>query len=199
MFNYNFWKNISITFAPEYAMTPFQYKNKYTWQSDKNQIDFNQTHRYEVYFLNLPLIAKFDILRRIYRPYIQAGIAYGLRTYANKTIQTEQRDASLGGSQTITLDYPETGVTNLFITSHIYLPLGVGFSYDLGNSRLFIETNYRIGLTQITNRKNRFSDERSTSTGDVLDDIKLNQLDILVGVCFPMKFLRSGYFKKISP
>lgn len=197
--SYNFYKWVSLVFAPDYNASKSAYKNRYRWESPASNVTLNQTHTYTHYYVYIPLMVRLDVMRTRFRPYVQGGIGYAIRTASQKKTLFESTDASTGGSNVVTNDFPQTGVNALFITSMVYVPLGVGVNYEVGNSRLGLEVGYRLGLTNVTNRKERYSDERNISTGDVPDDMRLQQLEINASITFPMKFLRTGLFKPAKP
>ena len=77
-----------------------------------------------------------------------------------------------------------------YIRSQYGLVGGVGFSVDLNYFRLSLECNYRYGLNNITNRKNRHEQQRMINgTYDVPDDIKLQNLEFSLHCATPLDFL----------
>jgi hypothetical protein len=70
---------------------------------------------------------------------------------------------------------------------------GAGGSYQMGNVRLTLDVTYMQGMANITNVKNRFSNDHLAGIGDAQDDIKLNNVVISAGVLFPMRFLSTSF------
>lgn len=74
---------------------------------------------------------------------------------------------------------------------------GAGLHYNLGNVRLVFDASYRIGMSNVTDTKNRFSNDRLSGIGDALDDMKTDNIVLSIGCLFPMRFLSTS-FKSID-
>ncbi|HEY8401146.1 MAG TPA: outer membrane beta-barrel protein [Cytophagaceae bacterium] len=190
------YKNISASFQPNYRRQRFVYRNSYEWKEDSTNnylnLNFEQDHHLE--YLEFPIFLKYDIIKRKIKPFIQAGFYYGTLINANKSVNITGYDQASGGyvfnSGNISM-----GARDLFIKSSIGFIGGAGVSYNLGNLKLIADINYRFGTHNITNTKNRFTDNRLAGSGDAMDDIKLRNLSFNFGVLFPMRFLITKYYK----
>ena len=56
-----------------------------------------------------------------------------------------------------------------------------------------LDINYRYGLNNITDRANRFSDNRLAGAGDALDDLSIDNLSMNLGVLFPLRFISKNF------
>jgi hypothetical protein len=56
-----------------------------------------------------------------------------------------------------------------------------------------MDVTYRHGMSLANSVTNRYSDHRLTGAGDVMDDIKLNNIAVSIGALFPMRYLASGF------
>jgi hypothetical protein len=200
IFNFNFLKYLSLSFQPEYQSFKFGYTNKYIWSgTNNNAVQLNQHHRFTLNYVELPLVVRFDFMRKRFRPYLQAGGFYRTLTKADKNVDYTSLDKASGAQNPIENTYPTVGANDLFIKSNLGLLGGIGVNYDLGNVRLGLDAFYKIGMTNITNEKNRFSDDRLTSIGDTPDGMKVQNISVSFSVIFPMKYLEISSFKRVNP
>lgn len=198
--DFNFHSIFSVSFQPTYTNMNYGYKVQYQWQGqDNNFLDLKYNHRLRLNYLEMPLILRFDFMRQQFKPYAQVGIGYGLLLKADKYIEIESFDRASGASNPIQNDSPIIGAENLFIKSQFMWYLGGGVSYDAGNVRLGAELNYKQGLNNITNKQNRYADQRMIGMLDALDDMTLQNISIEFYFVFPMKFLQTSSFRRVKP
>jgi hypothetical protein len=198
--DFNFHTNFSASFQPTYTNMNFGYIVNYRWAGQANNtLDLRYNHRLTLNYLEMPLMVCFDLLRQQFRPYVQGGIGYGLLLKADKYIEIESRDAASGAINPIQNDSPIIGAKNLFISSQFMWYAGGGVSYDAGNVRLGVELNYKQGLNNITNRQNRYADQRMIGMLDALDDMTLQNITMEFYCVFPMKFLQTSSFRRVKP
>jgi hypothetical protein len=198
--SYNFAQYLSVSFQPTYSNMYFAYRNQYRWFGQgNNNVELNQTHRYQLTYLEAPLLVRFDILRRRFRPYVQGGAFYGRLIGAEKFITTTSVDKASGAVNPLENTSPNIGARDLFIRSNWGWMGGLGLSYDVGNVRIGLEGLYRFGQNNITNQRNRYTDDRLTSVGDVADNLRLRNIECYFTVVFPMKFLQKSGFDKVNP
>lgn len=197
---YTFWKSLSVSLQPSHTSLKFGYKTSYSWEGEgMNTVTINQTHQLKVSYFEVPLLFRYDIYKAKTRPYVQGGVFYGRMLKADKNMETESFDAASGAAGTISGHTPVIGAGNLFINTNIGWQAGGGINYDLGSIRLGLEVNYKQGFQNVTDRKNRFADQRMTGTGDVLDDMKLRSWETAFTLQFPLKFLDTGSFQPAKP
>jgi len=196
-FNY---KGIGFSFQPTYRLTRFAYDNEFMWNNPENSAEMLQLkydHELKVDYADLPLIVEYDFTSGSLRPFIQGGIFYSLLINANKTIEITGTDFASGGTNELSSEPVIVGAKDLFHKSYWGLIAGTGLHYNLGNVRLALDISYRIGMSNVTNTKDRFSNDRLSGIGDVLDDMKTDNLVFSVGCLFPMRFLSTS-FKSID-
>jgi hypothetical protein len=186
-------QGFSISFQPNYRRQRFSYNNSYEWFSleDANNtlsLKYDQDHKLD--YIELPLLIKYDILKSSkFRPFIQVGAYYATLASATKEIEISGTDFASGGAGPFENQKQIIGADQLFLKSSTGIIGGVGVSYDFWNVRLVFDASYRYGFNNITNAKNRFSENQLSGIGDALDDIKLRNLTFNIGLLFPMRFI----------
>lgn len=192
-FNY---KAIGFSFQPTYRLSRFTYSNDFMWTNTENPAEMLQlqtAHEQKTDYADLPLIVKYDITSGNLRPYIQGGIFYSILINATKTIEITGTDFASGGTNELSSEPVTVGAKDLFHKGYWGLMAGTGLHYNLGNVRLDLDLSYRIGMSNVTNTENRFSNDRLSGIGDALDDMKTDNIIISIGCLFPMRFLSTGF------
>lgn len=186
--------NISIN--PGIHSINIQHKSSAQWADSSdpdNTVNVMYMHDTRLNYFEFPLSFHYDILKDKLRPYVGLGGYYGILINASRTIRRSGVDRASGGAGNFT-DQPLTiGLKDQFITSSVGIFGHIGASYDPGNIRLFIDLGYKMGLNNITNSENRFNNNDLASIGEAMDDIKLQNLYLNLGVAFPLKFISKNY------
>lgn len=196
-FNY---KGIGFSFQPTYRLSRFTYTNDFIWDNPENASEVLQLkydHQLKVDYADLPFIVKYDITGNTLRPYVQGGIFYSMLVNANKTVEISGTDFASGGTNELSSEPVIVGAKDLFHKSYWGIMAGAGLHYNLGNVRLVFDASYRIGMSNVTNTKSRFSNDRLAGIADALDDMKTDNVVLSVGCLFPMRFLSTS-FKSID-
>lgn len=196
-FNY---KGFGFSFQPTYRLSRFSYTNEFTWDNPENASEMLQLkyeHEQKVDYADLPLIVKYDITGNTLRPYVQAGVFYSMLVNANKTVEISGTDTGSGGTNELSSEPVIVGAKDLFYKGYWGVIAGAGLHYNMGNVRLVLDASYRIGMSNITNTENRFTNDRLAGIGDAFDDMKIDNVIISVGCLFPMRFLSTS-FKSID-
>lgn len=196
-FNY---KGFGFSFQPTYRLSRFTYANDFTWDNPENageMLELRYEHEQKVDYADLPLIVKYDITGNTLRPYIQAGVYYSMLVNANKTVEISGIDTGSGGTNELSSEPVIVGAKDLFHKGYWGIIAGAGLHYNMGNVRLVLDASYRIGMSNITNTENRFTNDRLAGIGDAFDDMKIDNVVISVGCLFPMRFLSTS-FKSID-
>ncbi|HNP17658.1 MAG TPA: porin family protein [Fulvivirga sp.] len=186
-------QGFSFSLQPYYRRQRVSYSNNYEWVSSENTantltLKYDQDHLLD--YIELPLLIKYDIMKSSkVRPFIQIGAYYGTLVNANKNIEISGTDFASGSAGPFENQSQIIGAKALFTKSSVGLIGGAGFSYDFWNVRLVIDASYRYGLNNITNVKNRYSENQLSGIGDALDDMKLRNLSFNIGCLFPMRFI----------
>ncbi|MGE0590895.1 MAG: outer membrane beta-barrel protein [Cyclobacteriaceae bacterium] len=196
-FNY---KGFGFSFQPTYRLSRFTYTNDFTWDNPENageMLELRYEHEQKVDYADLPLIVKYDITGNALRPYLQAGVFYSMLVNANKTVDISGTDTGSGGINELSSEPVIVGAKDLFYKGYWGIIAGAGLHYNMGNVRLVLDASYRIGMSNITNTENRFTNDRLAGIGDAFDDMKIDNVVISVGCLFPMRFLSTS-FKSID-
>jgi len=196
-----YFKGFTASFQPNYRREIYSYSNSYEWKDENDasnflQLQYKQDTRLD--YIELPLFIKYDILQKNFRPFVQVGFYYGILNGATKHLVVDGTDNASGTARTFNQQDDIVGAKDLFIKSSIGMAFGAGVSYKVGNIRLILDATYRKGLNNISNVSNRYSANVLTGSGDVSDDIKLDNLAFSFGCLFPMKFLTSSEYKAVD-
>lgn len=188
-FSYSFKKNLAIVFQPAYQTSSFNYLKAYSWSDTVNGSDFSMEmmHQQKLSSVNLPLLVRWDFTISQFSPYIQGGIYANFRHQAKKTIfydytidgEVDKKTADQTG---------EADLTEHINKANFGLSAGVGFTYFANYFAISLESNFRYGFRSIVNDQNRYADYTGFSVQylDVMDQLKLMNLDIQLTVMFPI-------------
>jgi Outer membrane protein beta-barrel domain len=188
------FRQFSISLQPTYRNSQFSYSNHYEYTDEGDpQIILDYKHVQKVDWAEFPLLIKYDITQSKLRPYVQVGAYYAFLINANKSVETSGVNYVSGSANKFTEPEIIVGASDLFAKKHWGLVFGAGVNYHVGNIRLNLDVMYRKGMSLANSTENRFSDERLSGTGDVMDDIKINNIAVSLGCLFPLRFLSSGF------
>ena len=188
------FRQFSISLQPTYRNSQFSYANQYEYTDEGDpQIILNYNHLQKVDWAEFPLLIKYDITQSKLRPYVQVGAYYAFLINANKSVETSGVNYVAGSANRFTEPEIIVGASDLFAKKHWGLVFGAGVNYHVGNIRLNLDIMYRKGMSLVNSTENRYGDERLSGTGDVMDDIKLNNMAVSLGCLFPLRFLSSGF------
>jgi hypothetical protein len=188
------YKSFSFSLQPTYRKSGFRYSTQAVWYANAQpmlELAYQQEQKLD--FVELPLLIKYEVLDAKVRPYVQAGAYYCWLVNANKSLVVSGVDYASGGVNQFSDPPILVGATDLFARRQWGLMGGVGVNYNLGNVRLTLDVTYRHGMSLANSTENRYSDNRLTGAGDIMDDIKLNTTTISLGCLFPMRYLASGF------
>ncbi len=191
-----YFRQLSLSFQPTYRQSKFVYTNHYEWTDTENAansltLDYEQVQNTE--HMVLPLLVKFDLTKTKLRPYLQAGGFIAVLLNADKTVTTSGVDYASGGENEFSTEPIIVGAKDLFANTYYGMIGGAGVNYHQGNVRLNLDISYQYGLTNITSPEGRYSNDRLTGVGDVMDDMTMDNIVISIGCLFPLRFLGSGF------
>jgi outer membrane protein W len=195
-----FYKGFSISLQPTYKNIKFGYTNHYEWtdpENANNYLELNYAQEQSVDYVDFPLLVKYNVLNRKLKPYVQIGGYVTTLVNATKTLTVSGLDRASGGDNTFKNEPISVGAKDLFASSHWGLLGGIGLNYNLGNVRLNLDVQYKYGMSNIASTQRRNNNNQLSGTGDMLDDMTLNNLSFNLGALFPLRFLSSG-FKSIN-
>ncbi len=188
-------KGFSFSFQPNYRRQQFGYSNSYEWTNTEdadNTLSLNYDQAHKLDYIELPLLVKYDILKQNkFRPFVQVGVFYATLMNAQKEVEISGIDQASGSAGPFENQQLIIGADDLFIKSSTGVMGGLGFYYDFWSVRLVFDATYRMGLNNITNTQNRFSENQLSGIGDAMDDVNLNNISFNLGCLFPMRFISS--------
>ncbi len=176
--DYSISDNLELTFHPGFFNYNYKYNNEYDWTGSQEYsviYDFKHSIRY----VDLPLGLKYNLKGDKFKPFIHAGIYYGLRENSTKYI-TRTENSSLGEFE---FEKETFGADSSIIMSNVGVFAGLGIAYSFKHSKIGIEANFRHGLNTITRKDYRYNN--NTLTGkyyDIPDDMKL--VNISIGIFY---------------
>lgn len=188
-FSYSFKNNLAIVFQPAYQTSSFNYRTAYSWSDTVNGSDFSMEmmHQQKLSGVNLPLSVRWDFTVSQFSPYVQAGIYANFMHQAKKTIfydytideEVDKKTADQTG---------EADLTEHLNKANFGISAGLGLTYFANYFAISLESNFRYGFRSIVNDKNRYADYTGFSVQylDVMDQLKLMNLDIQLTVMFPI-------------
>lgn len=192
-FLYCMSKRFSLVFQPAYYTERFKYQTAYSWRDTVNYMDFSRElhHDQKIAYFSLPLLVRWDMSLRQVSPYIQLGVYTDFRHRASKSISYDATiDGELNEDQ---LNSTSSAMaTDHFNKFNVGLVGGLGISYFSKYFVIGIESNFRYGLLPVVNERNRYSDQTGFTAQylDVLDQLKLSNLNFQMKVLFPIDNLR---------
>lgn len=189
-----YYKGYSFSLQPTYRHSSFVYTTQSAWYQDDVpvlELDYNQNQQID--YMDIPFLARYDLTKTRLSPYVQVGAYYAILINANKSIGISGIDYASGGENRFTDPDIIVGAEDLFAKYNWGLMAGAGVNYQIGNIRLNLDLMYRKGMSLINSTENRYSNKRLTGAGDVMDDIKMNNISVSIGALFPLRFLSSGF------
>lgn len=189
--DYSFSPSFALTLQPAYQNYSFAYTSQFEWRDTlSNTFQLKNSHVQKLHYLELPLMVKYGYAFGSFRVHVQAGGFYGHLLSANKKMQATEKYISLNSETEVNSFTESFDMKQLYIPSQIGFIGGGGISFDINFFRIMLECNYRYGMNNITNMKNRYSDHRLISGAyDVQDDIKLRNLEIVLHCATPLDYL----------
>ncbi|HVD97175.1 MAG TPA: outer membrane beta-barrel protein [Cytophagaceae bacterium] len=191
-------QGFSLSFQPNYRRMSFVYTNEYNWQDASNATYSFSSHYKAIQkldYFELPLLGRYEPFKTRLRPFVQVGVFYAILNNAYKATEIKVTDNASGSVNEYTDQNITVGAKDLFIKTNLGWIVGAGFSYPVGNVRLALDISYRRTTNNITSAANRFSNDRLTGSGDVMDDLKLRNLSASVSILIPLRFIMKGSFK----
>jgi hypothetical protein len=191
-------QGFSLSFQPNYRRMSFNYTNQYTWQDTGNSNysftkDYKATQKLD--YFELPLLIKYEPFKSRLRPFVEAGVYYAFLNNAYKSTEVNVTDNASGAVNKYQEEKLSLGAKELFIKSNMGWLVGAGLSYPVGNVRLAMDIAYRHTTNNITSAANRYSNDRLTGSGDVMDNVKLRNISASVSILIPLRFIMKGSFK----
>lgn len=185
---YALFNNISISLQPTFASYTYGYKSNYAWldfENNNNSLYLFYTHEQTLNYIEAPLLIRYDILDTPIRPFVHGGAYYGRLLNAVKEVDVAGQDNASGATEEFNGATSTLGIDDQYVKSQYGIIAGGGISLALGPANFELGVDYRVGMNNIVNENNRFSDNTLVSGSyDILDDMKLRNLSFSMGVIF---------------
>lgn len=192
-----YYKGLGISLQPTLRHTRFVYTNRYRWSDTEentiNTLELNYEQEQRVVHAIFPLLVRYEIGSSELRPYLQGGMYTAFLINANKSVHISGVDYASGGENQFESEPIIVGAKDLFAKKHWGLVIGTGVNYNIGNIRLNLDVMYQYGMSNISSTTNRFANDRLSSVGDAMDDVRMNNILITAGALFPLRFLESAF------
>jgi len=195
MLAFEFIPNLSAAIHPSISTYKYQFERSYNWASSENaaqnvEIDYLQTS--DLQYAELPLTFRYQLYAGKTKPYLQAGGYIGHLIKSTKTVEERTIDNATGANTITERNEYAGNAEDFYIKPNWGILAGLGVTQNIGNARFGLEINYRIGMNNITDVKNRYADSQFlTGTFTAQDDIKLNNLAFSLICVIPLKFITS--------
>ncbi|XOV91953.1 MAG: outer membrane beta-barrel protein [Bacteroidota bacterium] len=184
-------RGFAIGIQPTYKRIRYKYFNNRSWQGPGlvNAFDMEYTIEQRIDAVDVPLSIKYEIIQSgKTRPFVMLGGFYTFITHAEKKVDVLYTDYAAGEPIPTSGGTQILGVTQQF-QNYAGALGGAGVSFDYFNIRSVLEVVYLMGLTDITNDGNRFTQTELTSIGDVNDELKVDNINISLSFVFPLRFI----------
>jgi hypothetical protein len=191
-----FFRGFSASIQPTYTTIRFSYENRYSWtdpENEANKLELKYEQDQKSSYIYFPLLFKYEINLHGITPYIQAGAYTSFLLDATKSVTISGVDHASGGTNQFEYEPVAVGASDLFASSHYGFIGGAGLYYNVGNIRLNLDIQYRIGRSLLNSTENRYDNDRLAGIGDAMDDITVNSIAVSLGTLFPLRFLSSGF------
>lgn len=191
-----FFRGFSASIQPTYSSIRFSYDNQYSWTDSENvtnSLDLHYEQDQQASYVYVPLLIKYEFNVRGVTPYIQAGAFTAFLLDATKSVTVSGVDYASGGTNNFEYEPVSVGARDMFAKKHYGFIAGAGLYYNMGNIRLNLDVQYRMGRSLINSTGNRYGNDRLAGTGDAMDDMLVDTFCVSFGTLFPLRFLSSGF------
>jgi hypothetical protein len=188
-------KGFSVSLQPTYSRVGYAHQSVFNWFDPNNTtnsvtLTYAQQHRLE--YFEWPLLVKYDLTRSKLRPFVQGGFYYARLIDANTSLKISGVDLASGGINEFADETLFVGSKDIFAKNVWGVSAGVGVHYHLGNVRLVLDANYRIGMSLANKTENRYQNDRLSGIGETPDNLMLNNIVVSAGCVFPMRYLSTS-------
>jgi hypothetical protein len=182
--------NIGISFQPALFNYKYAYTSNFDWIAEaSSNLNYSLQHRHthKLSYLELPLLLRLYPINGNVHAFLQGGAYYNKLLNAKKTIESKGVD-NPGAEEFISTDENQSmDVNDSYIKTYTGWIIGGGAGFNADNFRFALEINYRKGINNIVNEKNRYKNNQLTNAYyDVPDDIALKNLEISLTCTLPL-------------
>ncbi len=181
---------------PGFSQIKYGYSNRYTWVSSSNpdhSFSLVYQHAYFTRYLDVPIQIKYHFSSTYPTLYIFGGGQYSHRQNVLKEVVSQEELSNSVGVYTVNTDSETGDVTGFVKPSQFAVTAGGGYAYEFGSLVVFGEVFFQYGIRNITNESARYSNENLLgSSYDAIDDLRLNNLGINIGILFSLNKKKSN-------
>lgn len=185
---YTLFNNLSVSLQPTFASYKYGYESNYAWmdfENNNNSLFLFFRHEQTLNYLEAPLLLRYDILDAPIRPFVHGGAFYGRLLNALKEVDVTGQDNASGATEEFNGATSTLGMDDQYVKSQYGIIAGGGISISLGPANFELGVDYKVGLNNIVDENNRFTDNTLISGSyDILDNMTLRNLSFSMGVIF---------------
>lgn len=189
-FSYGLTPRLSLVFQPNYQTYRLDYMTDYAWTDTINAMNFEQEmkHVQKFSYFTLPVALRWDFRTKRFSPYMQVGFFAELRHRGNKTIYYDHVIDGEVDEKSANNSASDMGITNYINAVNVGPYAGLGIAYNATYFTIGLEGNFRYGLLDVVNNRNRYSDETGFAAQylDVLDQFRLMNVNVQMKLIFPI-------------
>ncbi len=189
-FSYGLTPKLSLVFQPNYQTYKLNYMTSYGWTDTVNMMDFEQEmkHVQKFSYFTLPVAVRWDFRTKRFSPYVQVGFFTEFRHRGNKTIYYDHTIDEEVDEQSANTSSSDVGITDHINKFNIGPYAGLGIAYNAPYFTIGLEGNFRYGLLDVVNNRNRYSDVTGFAAQylDVLDQFRLANINVQMKLIFPI-------------
>ena len=175
---YHYSDRISFAAELNYTFASFSHRSTGLFLNGNYSVDYNERQT----MLRIPVLIKYSFPKGNLRPYSYLG-------YSFHYLLRDRSDMVVNGN----LESPEYNSMDRRRKLNRSLIVGGGLKYKWGLRYLFGEVRYSLGMTNLVNAENRYS-EINQSWPYVDDDFRMDNLFVNIGYIHP--FYKARMLKK---
>jgi hypothetical protein len=180
--------SISLAFEPGISVYRYKYETLTGWTNGadaSDYIEYTARHRNSLSYLEFPIVLRYDLKGNTLIPFVSLGIFYGFLLGGEKKLEASVTRYSATASIPYETSTTLMNNTGSYIRSRIGIAPGVGFYYPMGPVKLMFSVDLGLGLNNIVNESERYSNASATAgMYDIQDDMRLAVLNIHIGILF---------------
>lgn len=183
---YDINRFLKLSLQPSSNDYVYKYRNTYNWQGNTN-LQYQSDFDHKVRFFEVPLILGLYMTYQTWQPYFQGGVYYGRVLDATTEVSVVETSTNLSGSNS-SLDYLTAyNSADLYGKNQFGVLAGAGIAYLAGNTRIGLEANYRLLISNLNTTETQYMNNQVVSGNyDVPDKFKFSNLAITLNVIVPL-------------
>lgn len=183
---YDLSRFLKISIQPSSNDYTYKYQNTYNWQGN-TILQYESQYTHKMRFFEVPVILGLYMTYQTWQPYFQGGIYYGRVVDATTNISVVETSTNLAGSNQ-SLNYStNSNSADLYSKNQFGVLAGAGIAYLIGKTRIGLEANYRLLISNLNTIETRFMNNQVVSGNyDVPDKFKFSNLAITLNVIVPL-------------